>query len=78
MKKTWGIGNELTSRKQSGPQVKEVKTNGSLISEPNELSEVFNDHFSSKALSLLRKFPILGMVVHNLIICQVKLMIIFD
>ena len=45
MKKTWGIGNELTSRKQSGPQVKEVKTNGSLINEPNELSEVFNDHF---------------------------------
>jgi hypothetical protein len=33
MKKTRGIVNELTSRKQSSPQVKEVKTNGSLYSQ---------------------------------------------
>jgi hypothetical protein len=60
MKKTWGVGNELTSRKQSGPQVKEVKTNGSLISEPNELSEVFNDHFSSTGSKLAEKICYIG------------------
>jgi hypothetical protein len=60
MKKTRGIVNELTSRKQSSPQVKEVKTNGSLISEPNELSEVFNDHFASIGSNLAQKIPYIG------------------
>ena len=41
MKKTWSIVNELTSRKQSSLQVKEVEINGSLISEATELSEAF-------------------------------------
>jgi hypothetical protein len=57
---TWDIVNELTSRKQSRPQVKEVKTNGSLVSEPNELSEVFNDHFASIGSKLAEKIPYIG------------------
>jgi hypothetical protein len=75
MKKTWGIVNELTSSISNLVHKGRiyVKTNGSLVSEPDELSEVFNDHFATvKARSLLRKFPILGMVVHTLITGQVK------
>ena len=34
VKKTWGIINELTSRKQNNSHVKEIKLNGSSVSDP--------------------------------------------
>ena len=44
---TWRIINELTSRKIHSSSVKEIKWDNSSISDPLELSSVFNDHFSS-------------------------------
>ena len=39
--------NELTSRRTSNTTVKEFKSNGSIISNSSELSNAFNDHFST-------------------------------
>ena len=45
LKKTWNIINELTSRKQYNSHVSELKVNGSSITNPQELSNEFNDYF---------------------------------
>ena len=37
-----GVVNELTSRKQNNSHVKEIKLNGSSVSDPPGLSETFN------------------------------------
>ncbi len=50
MKKTWGIINELTSRKQSNSHVKEIKLTPGL-------SEAFNTHFASIGPKLTEKIP---------------------
>jgi hypothetical protein len=55
VKKTWGIINELTSRKQNNSHVKEIKLNGSSVSDPPGLSETFNIHFSSIGPKLMEK-----------------------
>ena len=47
VKKTWGIINELTSRKQNDSHVKEIELNGASISDPPGLSETCNTHFAS-------------------------------
>ena len=39
--------NELTSRRTNNTTVKEFKSNGSIISNSSELSNAFNDHFST-------------------------------
>ena len=57
VKKTWSIINELTSRKQNDSHVKEIKLNGSSISDPPGLSETFNTHFASIGPKLMEKIP---------------------
>ncbi len=57
VKKTWGIINELTSRKQNNSHVKEIKLNGSSVSDPPGLSEAFNTHFASIGPKLTEKIP---------------------
>ena len=42
----WRIINELTSRKIHSSSVKEIKMDNSSISDPQELSSSFNNHFS--------------------------------
>ena len=51
-RKTWQTINELTSRRTNNTTVKELKLNGSIISNSSELSHVFNDHFSIIGLHL--------------------------
>ena len=50
---TWRILNELTSRKIHSSSVKEIKLDNSSVSDPLELSSVFNDHFSRVGLKLI-------------------------
>ena len=45
--KTWQTINELTSRRTNNTTVKELKFNGSIISNSSEFSNAFNDHFSA-------------------------------
>ncbi len=44
-RKTWNIINDLTSRKRHNFHINEISNNGSLITDPNELSNEFNEHF---------------------------------
>ena len=46
-RKTWQTINELTSPRTNNTTVKEFKSNGSIISNSSELSNAFNDHFST-------------------------------
>ena len=46
-RKTCQTINELTSRRTNNTTVKELKLNGSIISNSSELSNAFNDHFST-------------------------------
>ena len=50
---TWRIINELTSRKIHSSSVKEIKLDNNSISDPQELSSAFNDHFSMIRLKLI-------------------------
>jgi hypothetical protein len=44
-RKTWGVLNELTSRKSKSSFVNEIKCEGVLIADSSDLTESFNDHF---------------------------------
>jgi hypothetical protein len=44
-RKTWGVINELISRKSKGSFVNEIKCQGVLIADSSDLTESFNDHF---------------------------------
>ena len=46
-RKTWQTINELTSRRKSNETVKELKLNNAVIKNSSELSNTFNDHFST-------------------------------
>ena len=46
-RKTWQTINEFTSRRTNSTMVKEFKLKGSIISNSSELSNAFNDHFST-------------------------------
>ena len=49
--------NELTSRRTNNTTAKELKLNGSIISNSSELSNAFNDHFSTTGPRLANKIP---------------------
>ena len=51
-KKTLGIINELTSRKQNDSHIKEIK-----LSDPSGLSETFNTYFAGVGPKLIEKIP---------------------
>ena len=55
--KTWQTFNELTSRRVNNTTVKELKLNDAVISNPNELSNAFNDHFSTVGPRLANEIP---------------------
>ena len=46
-RETWQTINKLTSRRTKNTTVKELKLNGSITSNSRELSNAFNDHFST-------------------------------
>ena len=55
-RKTWQTINELTSRRTNNTTVKELKLNGPIISNFSELSNAFNDYFSTIGPALPMKF----------------------
>ena len=57
LKRTWSIINEITSRKQTSSLVKEVKCNDKTFTDPNQICEVFNDHFASIGPKLAEEIP---------------------
>ena len=55
--KTWQTINDLTSRRTNSSTVKELKLNGSIIFNSSELSNAFNDHFSTTGSRLANEVP---------------------
>ena len=56
--KTWQIINDLKSRKAANPSIREINLNGISISESSDLSNAFNDHFSSIGPKLANEIPL--------------------
>ena len=56
-RKTWQTINELTFRRTNNTTVKELKLNGSIISNSSELSHAFNDYFSTVGPRLANEIP---------------------
>ena len=56
--KTWGIINELSSRKYNNSQISEIKPNVISIRNSQDLSETFNDHFSTIGRKLAKEIPL--------------------
>ena len=57
-RKTWGIINELTSRKSNNSHITEIKQNGISISNSQELSETFNDHYATIGPKLAKEIQL--------------------
>ena len=57
-RKTWQLINQLTSRKKNNASVKEFKLNGNSITNSHELSNAFNDHFSTTGTKLANEVPL--------------------
>ena len=56
-RETWQTFNELTSHPLNNTTVKELKLNGAVISNSCELSNAFNDHFSTVGPRLANEIP---------------------
>ena len=56
---TWQIIHDLTSRKVANLSIREINLNGTSISESSELSNAFNDHFSSIGPKLASDIPLI-------------------
>ena len=56
-RKTWQTFNELTSRRVNNTTVKEIKLNDAIVSNSSELSNAFNDHFSTIGPRLANEIP---------------------
>ena len=56
--KTWQIINDLTSHKAANPSIREINLNGISISASSDLSNAFNDHFSSIGPKLANDIPL--------------------
>ena len=57
-RKTWQLINELTSRKSDKSSIKELKLNGVSIINAPDLSNAFNNHFSSIGPKLANDIPL--------------------
>jgi len=55
---TWRTINNLMSRRQNNQKVKEVKVNNISICDSNEISNVFNEHFSTIGPRPARQIPL--------------------
>ena len=56
-RKTWQTIKDLTSRRTNNTTLRELKLNGSIISNSSELSNAFNDHFSAIGSRLAIEIP---------------------
>ena len=59
-RKTWQIINDLTSRKAVNSSIREINLNVISISKSSDLSNAFNDHFSSIGPKLANDIPLSG------------------
>ena len=57
LKRTWSIINEITLRKQTSSLVKKVKCDDETFIDPNQIYEVFNEHFASIGPKLAEEIP---------------------
>ena len=57
-RKTWQTINDLTSRKAVHSSIREINLKGTFISESSDLSNAFNDHFSSIGSTLANDIPL--------------------
>ena len=57
-RKTWQIINDLTSRKAVNSSIREINLNGISISESSDLSNAFNDYFSSIGPKVANDIPL--------------------
>ena len=57
-RKTWQIIHDLTSRKAANLSIRGINLNGTSISESSDLSNAFNDHFSSIGPKLANDIPL--------------------
>jgi len=57
-RRTWKTINNLMSRRQNNQIVKEVKVNDISICDSNEISNAFNEHFSTIGPRLAREIPL--------------------
>ncbi len=64
VKKTWGIINELTSRKQNNSHVKEIKLNGSSVSDPRGYQRRLTLILLALYLSLRRRYLVMKITAH--------------
>ena len=57
-RKAWQLINELTSRQKNNASVKELKLNDNSVTNSHELSNAFNDHFSTIGTKLANEVPL--------------------
>ena len=57
-RRTWKTINNLMSRGQNNQTVKDVKVNDISIRNSNEISNAFNEHFSTVGPRLAREIPL--------------------
>ena len=57
-RKTWQTINDLTSRKAVHSSIREINLKGTFITESSDLSNAFNDHFSSIGSTLANDIPL--------------------
>ena len=62
-RKTCQLINQLTSRKKNNASVKELKLNENSITNSHELSNAFNDHFSTTGTKLANEVPLVTVQV---------------
>ena len=64
-RKMWQIIHDLTSRKAINLLIREINLNATSISESSDLSNAFNDHFSSVGPKLANDIPLSNNNDHN-------------
>ena len=57
-RKTWQLINDLASRPKNSVSVKELKLNEIPVTNSHELSNAFNDHFSTIGTKLANEVPL--------------------
>ena len=57
-RKTWQIINDLASRKSKSISVREVNLNGNSVANQTNLSNAFNEYFSTKESKLASEIPV--------------------
>ena len=59
MRKTWNVINELTSRNSGkSTNILEIKVDNKIVSNPMDIAETINDHFTNVAQVLAQDIPV--------------------